>query len=297
MKPFSRRTQTMIESRHTVVHFSGDDSYPILDAIPDRPAVLFQEGSATQAWDQPRVAIVGTRSATPPGLADAFTLAQILAQAGVTVVSGMARGIDGAAHRGALAGGGITVGVIATGLDIEFPASHRRLYKEVREHGLIVGENEFGTPPEPWRFPVRNRIIAALADVVVVIEATLKGGARITADYALDYDRVVFAMPGSRRNAAAAGCNQLLADGAHPLLEPSDVFIALDMGQRASWNPPKANLSREAKTVFQKLGGEPATLDELEEQTKLSPTQLAVAANELEIAGKLRRARGLVWPL
>ena len=175
---------------------AGDDDYPIREPFPDRPPVLLGEGDRPDAFDAPRVAIVGTRAATPHGLADARELGAFLADAGVTVVSGLAIGIDGAAHEGALDAGGLTVGVVATGLDVMYPRRHRALYERVREQGVVVGENAYGTQPSPGRFPVRNRIIAALADVVVVVEATATGGARITANDAVEYGRDVYAVPG-----------------------------------------------------------------------------------------------------
>ena len=123
------------------------------------PHVLLGEGDRPDAFDAPRVAIVGTRAASPLGIADAHEIAAFCARAGITVISGLAIGIDGAAHEGALDAGGLTIGVVATGLDVVYPRRHARLYERVREHGLIVGENGYGTQPLPWRFPIRNRII------------------------------------------------------------------------------------------------------------------------------------------
>ena len=209
---------------------AGDDDYPIPDPFPDRPSVLLGEGDRPDAFDAPRVAIVGTRTATPHGLADARELGGFLASAGVTVVSGLAIGIDAAAHEGALDAGGLAIGVVATGLDVVYPRRHHGLYARVRAQGLVVGEHGYGVQPRRERFPVRNRIIAALSRIVVVVEATATGGARITARYAAEYGRDVFALPGSRRNPASAGCNALLGDGAEPLLDPGDLLIALGRG-------------------------------------------------------------------
>ena len=220
-----------------------------------------------------------------------------LGEAGVTVVSGLAIGIDGAAHRGALEGGGGVIGVVATGLDIVYPRRHAALFRAVRRSGLLVSELGYGTQPRPGAFPVRNRIIAALADVVVVVEATLRGGARITAERALEYGRPVLAMPGSRRNPAAAGTNALIADGAHPLLEPSDVLLAIGLtpGSRRAQLPPPAR-GGDAARVLEACGGEPATFDQLASRTALGPDQVAVAVRELERGGWMERAQGLCWP-
>jgi DNA processing protein len=171
----------------------------------------------------------------------------------------------------------------------------------VRRYGVLLGEQPFGVTPERGRFPVRNRIIAALADLVVVVEATLTGGSRITAERALDYGRPVFAIPGSRRNPAAAGCNALLADGAHPLLDPSDILLALGMTSRVDrgWSAPtpSASLTSAASTVKRALGGEAAHPDQLATRTNLDPGQVALAVEELVAVGCVKRDRGFIWPL
>jgi len=289
-----------IERRGTRVYLEGRDGYPIADDVPDRPAVLLTEGDTPNVLEGPRVAVVGTRSATLHGLRDARELGAFLAQNGVTVVSGLAIGIDGAAHEGALDAGGGVVGVVATGLDVVYPRRHAVLFDRVRANGLLVSEYPFGTQPLRWRFPVRNRIIAALADVVVVVEATVSGGARITAGFALEYDRTVLAMPGSRRNRAAEGCNALLADGAHPLLSPDDVLVALGLtpGARRGWGAPPARgqPAGEAAVLLRACGGEPATVDQLASRTGLGPDRVALAVRELERGGWMTRDRGYCWP-
>jgi DNA processing protein len=279
------------------VWLDGEPAYPILEPLPEPPLCLLAEGDRPDALDAPRVAIVGTRSATPHGLADARELAGTLADAGVTVVSGLALGIDGAAHAGAVEAGGSTVGVVATGLDVEYPRRHRALYRDVRAHGLVLGETGYGIGPTPWRFPVRNRIIAALADIVIVVEATLTGGARITAEHALRYQRTVFAVPGSRRNPASAGTNALIADGAYPLTEWHDVLIALGMtpGARRAAVPLPA-VDATGRAVLAALGGEPASPEELAHRTRLDPEAVALAVAGLVRTGRVLWARGLVWP-
>lgn len=286
----------------------GDSQYPIAEELPGRPKTLFLAGDRPQVLEAARVAIVGTRSATPAGLQDARLLGRFLAGHGVSIVSGMAIGVDAYAHLGALEiteaedglGAG-PVGVLATGLDIVYPRRHRPLFERVRRCGVLLTEHPDGTPPHPGRFPVRNRIIAALADVVVVVEATLRGGSRITAERALDYGRPVLAVPGSRRNPAAAGCNSLLADGAQPLLDPSDVLLALGMtpGARRGWETDTArrSLSPGAAQVKRALAGEPAHPDELAARTGLPGAALAIAMDELVAAGHAERARGYLWPI
>jgi DNA processing protein len=282
----------------------GDD-FPIrdadaLDAMFDAkmPEVLLGEGDRADAFGAPRVAIVGTRAATPMGIADAAEVGAFCARAGITVVSGLAIGIDGAAHQGALDAGGLTVGVVATGLDVTYPRRHARLFDRVREQGLIVGENDYGTQPLPWRFPVRNRIIAALADAVVVIEATLTGGTRITANEAVRFSRDVYVMPGSRRNPAAAGCNALLLDGAKPLIEPSDVLFSFGRGGTLAggWTAPPPPLHPDQQAVLAALAGDSATIDEIERRVPFPARQLGAALRGLELGGHVERRRGLWWP-
>jgi DNA processing protein len=296
----SSTVRAQLEARGARVWIDGDDDYPIPDPLPDRPPVLLGEGERPDAFDAARVAIVGTRSATPHGLADARELGGFLAGAGITVVSGLAIGIDAAAHVGALDAGGLVVGVVATGLDVVYPRRHRPLYARVREQGLVVGEHGYGVQPRRERFPVRNRIIAALAKIVVVVEATATGGARITARYAAEYGRDVFALPGSRRNPAAAGCNALLGDGAEALLDPGDLLIALGRGgsRPGDWGSAGAVLPTDDDelAVMRAFAGDPAAIDDLERRTQLAPARLGAALGRLERAGRIQRIRGLWWP-
>lgn len=291
-------------ARDTAVWCGTDAEFPIHEPIPNRPHVLLGEGAQLDALEssgRPRVAIVGTRGATPTGLADTERLAHALATAGCVVVSGLAIGIDGAAHRGAIAAGGTTVAVVATGLDVVYPRRHVALAHQVRTHGGIITESGFGTGPEAPRFPIRNRIIAALADVVVVTEATERGGARITADHAIEYGRTLFALPGSRRNPAAAGCNALIADGANPLLRPSDVLVALGVDAPpdidAVWDgtvtPPRTDAERRVLAAITDGG---ASLDELVARSGLDPAALSATLHALQISCAVRAERGRWWP-
>lgn len=293
------RAEGQLAARGTRVLVVGDPDFPLEPALPDRPAVLLYEGDRPEALAAPCVAVVGTRAATPHGLDDARSIGAALAEAGVTVVSGMAIGIDGASHQGAIDAGGPAVGVLATGLDVVYPRRHELLYRRVRRAGVVLTERNFGAEPRREAFPVRNRIIAGLAPVTVVVEATRRGGARITADLALAYGRDVFAVPGSRRNPSAAGCNALIADGAHPLLDPSDVLIALGMNEatRKRWqSPARPELTGDAAAVHRALGGEPATCDQLVSRTGLTGPKVSVAVAALERAGRVTRSRGMVWP-
>ena len=194
-----------------------DDSYPaVLINDPEPPAALFVRGDLA-VLDSRRVGVVGTRNATQAGRDIAFELGRDLAAAGVVVVSGLAKGVDGAAHAGVLrADGAPPAAVVGNGPDEPYPRVHARLWEEVCEHGVLLSEWPPGTVPEPFRFPLRNRILAALSEVLVVIESRERGGSLITAQAAIERSIDVMAVPGSVRNRAAAGTNQLLRDGAAP---------------------------------------------------------------------------------
>ena len=293
----SPRVPELLVDRRTHVFVRGREHYPVADDdLPGLPEVLLAEGDAADAFARPRVAVVGTRAATPHGLADAREVGAVLADAGICVVSGLAIGIDAAAHEGALDAGGAVVGVVGTGLDVVYPRRHGALFERVRRQGLLVSEFGYGMQPRRESFPIRNRIIAALADVVVVVEATAKGGARITAERAVEYGRPVLAIPGSRRNPAAAGTNALIADGAEPLLEPADVLLALGLTPGARGHATRPEPQGHAAVVLRACGGEAATVDQLVSRTGLDPDHVAVAVRELERAGWIERAHGACWP-
>lgn len=285
-----------------------DADWPIRPDADSMPAVLLAEGCGYEALLRPRVAVVGTRNPSPHGAADAREIGRMLADAGAVVVSGLAYGIDGAAHEGAVDAGGLTIGVAGTGLDLPYPSGHAALWARVREHGLVVGENPFGTEPSRAIFPVRNRIIAGLASAVVIVEAAVKGGAMHTARAAATLGKHLFAVPGSRRNPMAEGCNRLIADGAIPLLDPLDIALAVSRAD-ASFEVPDGSMrararsgnavaiSSPARSVLRALAGEPATLDQVAGRTQLAVAAVAGAARELERVGRLRRSGGRLWPM
>lgn len=208
---------------------SVDEGYPDrLRHLPDAPPGLFFRGTGAHAL--PMVAVVGTRRCTTYGRHLAYEYGAAIARAGWGVVSGLARGIDGAAHRGVVESGGIGVAVLGSGVDVMYPAEHSDLAQQlVALGGGVVSEYPPGTPPEGWRFPPRNRIISGMAAAVVVVEAAVKGGALITAGYALEHARPVFAVPGDVRRSTSEGCNLLIRDGAHPVLDPEDLIEELSL--------------------------------------------------------------------
>ncbi len=293
------RSAAQITERAPKVWLASDPDYPIKDEVPERPSVLLGEGTRFDAFDAPRVGIVGTRAATPQGIADAHEIGAFCARAGITVVSGLAIGIDGAAHQGALDAGGLAVGVVATGLDVIYPRRHTSLFARVRAQGLLVSEHGYGVQPLAERFPIRNRIIAALADVLVVVEATLSGGTNTTVKYANDYGRPVYVVPGSRRNPSAAGSNALFRDGATPLLEPGDLLFEFGRlgtmpGHWQGGAPPPSDPDN--VHVLHAFGGDPATIDDIERAAGLPVDRLGRALRRLEQSGHLERRQGLWWP-
>ena len=274
------------------VHVLGADGYPeILAHDPEPPAVLFSRGSFA-ALDAPRVAIVGTRRCTHTGRTTARDLGGGLAEAGVAVVSGLALGIDGAAHEGVLASGGpgaAPIGVIGSGLDVVYPRRHAGLWRDVAARGLLLSEAPPGARPERWRFPARNRILAALADVVVVVESHARGGSQHTVDAALERDVPVMVVPGSVRSPASSGTNQLLADGAAPVRDVGDVLVALGLVRPL---PPTsrmttcaAPLDPAAQTVLDVLQSDPATPDSVARRTGLPPSVVLASLHRLEVEG------------
>ena len=265
----------------------ADPGYPsALRGDPDAPAVLFALGDLG-ALDHPRVAIVGTRRCTGTGGGVARELGRDLTEAGVGVVSGLALGIDGAAHRGVLDAGGRPIAVVGSGVDIVYPSRHRDLWGQVRDHGVLLSECPLGTRPTAWRFPARNRIIAALADVVVVVESHAAGGSMHTVREAADRSIQVMAVPGSVRNPAAAGANQLLAEGCAPCRDATDVLVALGLSaaSRGATVDHRAAPDPTGKAVLAAFDWEPATLEHLAVRTGLALAELAMALEALQRHG------------
>jgi DNA processing protein len=256
---------------------------PLLRAIHDPPAGLFVRGAAeVELLGRAAVGIVGARSCSPYGAQVARMLGRELAAAGLVVVSGLARGIDGEAHRGALDAGGVTVAVLGCGIDRDYPASHAELAARIRATGLAVSEYAPGVEPAPWRFPARNRIIAGLCAATVVVEARERSGALITADLALEEGREVLAVPGEITSALSGGTNSLLRLGATPLTGSGDVLELFGLSPAAA---TAVDLSETAENVLGRLRDGPASADELARATGLGAGALASALTELELAG------------
>ncbi|MGH9182653.1 MAG: DNA-processing protein DprA [Acidimicrobiales bacterium] len=269
----------------------GGDAFPeALIDDPEPPAVLFWAGDLA-ALGRPRVAVVGTRRCTHAGRLVARELGHDLAAAGACVVSGLALGIDGAAHAGGLAAGAVPpVAVVGTGLDVVYPRRHAQLWAQVAAVGAVISEYPLGTRPDRWRFPARNRVIAALSDVVVIVESHSRGGSLHTVDAAADRGRPVMAVPGPVRSPASAGTNDLLAAGCPPVRDAADVLVALglDCAAAARRPPdPRPPPSDGAAGVLAAVGWEPATLDQVAERLGQSPGPVAVHLARLAGGGWL----------
>jgi DNA processing protein len=269
-----------------------DAEFPhLLAAIHDPPPRLYARGEADVALlAEPAVAIVGARACSAYGRSVTRSLARELAAAGLVVVSGMARGIDGEAHRGALEGGGRTVAVLGCGIDRDYPAAHAELARRIGEYGLVVSEYEPGVEPAPWRFPARNRIIAGLCSATVVVEARERSGALITADFALEEGRDVLAVPGEITSALSAGTNALLKLGATPVTSATDVLELYGIEPQAA---RRGSLDPIAAALMAHLRDAALTADELVRASGLDPGEGAAALMELELAGEVMLEDGV----
>ena len=285
----------MLRSRAVVAVPFTASAYPErLRTLPDAAPLLLVRGDPA-VLRRRAVAIVGARAATAYGLEVARRLAGPLAAAGIVIISGLARGIDSAAHREALVAGGLTIAFQACGPDRTYPAGHRDLADEVCASGAVVTEMPPGTPPRPAYFPLRNRLISGLAEIVIVVEARARSGSLVTARCALDQGRDVMAVPGPITAPTSEGPNRLLADGARPVLGPDDVFRELGIEPPAATNPtkgaaPVAASRREGsreRAILRSLAREPATKDALAHRLEVSPEVLALDLIELELAGRV----------
>ncbi|MGZ4441116.1 MAG: DNA-processing protein DprA [Gaiellaceae bacterium] len=270
----------------------GDPKFPSrLRSIHDPPPGLFIRGDVSPTLlEQPSVAVVGARACSSYGASVAATLGRELAAAGVVVVSGLARGIDAAAHRGALETG-LTVAVLGCGIDRDYPRAHAGLAGQVASAGLVVSEYAPGVEPAPWRFPARNRLVAGLARATVVVEARERSGALITADLALDEGREVLAVPGEITSALSRGTNALLRLGATPVTCAADVLEAVGIEPPPAPGPPV--LSGPAGRVRAVIADSPVAADDLIRRTGLRAGELAAVLAELELLGLVVQADGL----
>jgi DNA processing protein len=275
---------------------------------PEAPPVLFCLGDPTAIERHPTVALVGTRSPTRYGIGVAAQFGADLAAAGVSVVSGLALGIDGAAHEGACASGAPPVAVVAGGLDDPYPRRHGRLWERVAAQGAVYSSSPAGVRTEKWRFPTRNHLLAGLSDVVVVIESRHGGGSMHTVAAALDRGIPVGAVPGSVRSPTSEGTNKLLSEGCFPVCDVADMLVALSLGgaqqpeppgrrpeATPGPTPPDAEANGPDHAVWEALSHDPTSLEQLARTTGLELASLCGGLERLASAGLVREAGGGWW--
>jgi DNA processing protein len=275
----------------------GDEAYsPLLLETADPPLLLYAQGHL-ELMRAPSIAVVGSRNPTAQGSDNSRDFAAHLSRAGLTIVSGLALGIDGAAHDGALSAGGRTIAVMGTGADRIYPARHRTLAHRIAAEGLLLTEFEIGTPPLPENFPQRNRIIAGLTRGTLVVEAALPSGSLSTAHAALEAGREVFAIPGSIHSPQSRGCHALIKQGAKLIESAEDVLSELRWNKGAGRDVGTApTVGGPDDTAFgallQALGHEPATLDALGARTGMGAAEMNAQLLELELEGRVARLPG-----
>lgn len=280
----------------------GDPGYPArLRELADPPEVLFARGSLAPAIAgghdlPPAIAIVGARDATAYGIATARDLARRLAEHGVLVVSGLAVGIDGAAHRGALEGDGLTIAVVGSGTDVVYPRSHARLRDQILSSGAVIGELPEGMPPLPHQFPRRNRLISGLALGVVVVEATQRSGSLVTAKLALEQGREIFAVPGPVSSPRSRGPHALLKQGAKLVESVEDILRELPLGVAGRLGPTAGggleNLSPRCVAVLEAIAAGAATADEIALREVHQVSEIYENLLQLEVRGAIVRGAG-----
>jgi DNA processing protein len=276
----------------------GDDAYPrSLRDIPDPPPALFVRGELREK-DRFAVALVGSRHASPYGRTITARLARDLTRSGLTIVSGGAIGIDIAAHRAVVEAGGRTVVVLGCGLDIDYPRDNQPVFDQVvaNGQGAVVTEFPMGATPEPWRFPMRNRIISGMSMGVVVVEAGVQSGALLTASIATEQGREVMAVPGNVDRPGARGTNALIKDGASLVEDASDVLRALGVLEMTSPQPESrpalGHLSDTQRRLVESLTLTPKHIDTISTEVRMAPVEVSVQLTMLELSGQVRRLPG-----
>lgn len=276
-----------------------DDQYPQrLKAIEQSPPVIYARG-AISLEDDWSVAIVGTRRVTSYGRQVTEELASFLANNHITVISGLARGVDAAAHQAVIKNGGRTLAVLGCGVDVVYPPEHKKMADAIVENGALISDYPPGTAPESGNFPPRNRIISGLARAVVVVEAGVESGALITARYAGEQGREVFAVPGSIYAPMSKGTNRLIFDGAAPLLKMEDVLQSLDIEKVQAYKQARLFLPADEmeKKILAELGDEPVHIDEIRAGANISAAEAISKLTMLELTGHVRNVGGMNYVL
>lgn len=287
-------TLTWLEDPLNHVITLADPDYPrALLEVPDPPPLLYVKGQR-QRLNQPSLAIVGSRNATPQGLANAENFARHLSDCGLCIVSGLALGVDGAAHRGGLQGQGSSIAVVGTGLDIVYPSRHRGLAHELAQKGALVSEYPLGTPSKAQNFPRRNRLISGLSRGCLVVEAALQSGSLITARLAAEQGREVFAIPGSIHSPLAKGCHLLIKQGAKLVDTAQDILDELGLPAKtpSAGTAAPLSLNRDETQLLQCLGFDPAGIDALVSCSGLTSDSVCAILLTMELAGYITSLPG-----
>lgn len=293
--PYFQRILKKLETLNIRLISFWDGDYPtLLREIHDPPALLYLRGKLP---DKECFAIVGSRRATRTGLMATRELATNLASHDICIVSGLARGVDSAAHRGALDAKGATIAVLGCGIDKIYPPENSKLYLEICENNAIISEYPPETPPLAGHFPGRNRIISGLSRGVLIVEAAEKSGSLITGDFALEQGRELFAIPGALQNPNSRGTNQLLKEGAQLVTEATDILQVLwphrpSVQQQEKYDGFSGQLEGQSLNVFQQLGHEPLHSDEIARQCGLTPMELSAILLDLELRGGIQALPG-----
>lgn len=289
-----------METADQTIITQASESYPkLLKEIPDPPILLYVKGQKELLPD-PQIAIVGSRNSSRLGLETAKDFSSYLSSVGLTITSGLATGIDAAAHKGGLLGQGKTVAVVGTGLDRVYPASNHNLARQIANEGVIISEYPLGTKPMAYHFPQRNRIISGLSVGVLVVEAALKSGSLITAKMAMEQGREVFAVPGSIHNPHAQGCHQLIRSGAKLVSSGQDILeeifsiIEFALDKKPDESSPKT-LQTSATGIMQHIEYEPISLDELVVLSKLPVSEIQSQLMMLVLSGKIEALSAGRW--
>lgn len=301
--PQAERELERVEASNARIVLYTDPAYPVLlKEIYSPPMLLYVKGKEIPPL-QTFVALVGSRNPTHYGLKAAETIAAGLARQGIGVVSGLARGIDSAAHRGCLRGEGFTVAVVGTGIDKVYPAANKPLFEQVADQGAVVSEFPTGTPPEARNFPIRNRVISGLSRGVAVVEATLNSGSLITASMALDQDREVFAVPGSIDSFKSRGTHYLIKQGAGLIENAHDILMELGMAGAASRDKSDPGTSavrmdemdEVEKRIYELIGHYPVHMDHIARSGALDPGEVSSVLMNMELKGLVRQLPGKMF--
>ena len=285
-----KEIETLKKRSVRIVTIDDDDYPPSLRPLPDPPLVLYVRGELP--LNGPAIAIVGSRKATYEGLSLAEKISETLSFAGITVVSGMARGIDTAAHKGAVREKGRTIAVLGCGIDICYPSENRRLFEQIQAEGAIVTEYPPGDPPLPYHFPERNRIIAGLSRGILVVEATEKSGSLITARLGAEYGREVMAVPGNVYSDSFRGTNRLIKEGAKLIDNAGEIITTCFPSFTVVTDRKADSLDGEEQALYDAMGGETIHVDRIIDTTGLEAKHVMVLLTRLEMKGRVGRFPG-----